>query len=42
MRTQKTLESVDQSFNGYFISSEPLGRGTIDCHKGDPPAWARR
>jgi branched-chain amino acid transport system substrate-binding protein len=42
MRTQKALEDVEQSFNGYFTSSQPLGRDTIECHKADPPAWARR
>jgi branched-chain amino acid transport system substrate-binding protein len=42
MRTQKALEDVEQTFNGYFASSEPLGRGTVECHKGDPPAWTRR
>jgi branched-chain amino acid transport system substrate-binding protein len=42
MRTQKLLEDVEQTFNGYFASSEPLGRGTIECRKSDPPAWTRR
>ena len=42
MRTQETLADVEQTFNGYFASSEPLGRDTIECHKGNPPAWARR
>jgi hypothetical protein len=42
MRTQKALEDVEQTFNGYFASAEPLGRGTIECHRADPPAWARR
>jgi branched-chain amino acid transport system substrate-binding protein len=41
MRTHETLEDVEQTFNGYFGSSTPLGRDTIECRKGDPPAWAR-
>jgi hypothetical protein len=42
MRTHDTLDGVEQTFNGYFGSSKPLGRDTIECSKGDPPAWARR
>ena len=42
MRTNATLENVEQTFNGYFDSSSPLGRDTITCRKADPPAWARR
>ena len=41
-RTHTTLPDVEQSFNGYFGSSEPLGRDTIDCRPSAPPAWARR
>ena len=42
MRTHATLEGVEQTFNGYFGSSRPLGRDTIECRAGTPPAWARR
>ena len=42
MRTKATLPDVEQTFNGYFDSSTPLGRNTIECHKADPPAWALR
>jgi branched-chain amino acid transport system substrate-binding protein len=41
MRTRDTLEGVEQSFNGYFRPSQPLGRDTVECRKADPPAWAR-
>ncbi len=40
MRTHATLPDVEQSFNGYFDSSEPLRRDALECRKGDPPAWA--
>ena len=42
MRTHATLPDVEQSFNGYLTSSEPLGRDTIECREGNPPPWARR
>jgi YVTN family beta-propeller protein len=42
MRTYKTLDGVEQTFAGYFDSSRPLGRRTVACRAGNPPAWARR
>ncbi len=42
MRTHATLPEVEQAFGGYFTSSVPLGRDTIECRTGDPPPWARR
>jgi len=41
-RTQQKLDDVEPTFNGYFRSSAPLGRETITCRRGDPPAWVRR
>jgi branched-chain amino acid transport system substrate-binding protein len=42
MTTYRKLDGVEQTFNGYFDSALPLGRDTIECKAGDPPAWARR
>ena len=41
-RTHTTLPNVEQSFNGYFGSSEPLGRDTIACKHGNAPPWTKR
>jgi branched-chain amino acid transport system substrate-binding protein len=43
MRTYRTLLGVEQTFNGAFApGAPPLGRETIECRRGRPPAWARR
>jgi YVTN family beta-propeller protein len=42
MKTHGTSKGVEQTFNGYFGASEPLGRDTIACRPAEPPAWARR
>jgi branched-chain amino acid transport system substrate-binding protein len=42
MRTVETLGGVEQTFNGYFGSNAPLGRDSVKCRKGAPPAWAQR
>ena len=41
-RTHMTLPDVEQSFNGYFGSSEPLGRDTIECKHGNAPPWTKQ
>jgi branched-chain amino acid transport system substrate-binding protein len=41
MRTHDTLDGVEQTFNGYFGSAEPLRRDTIACLPASPPTWAR-
>jgi branched-chain amino acid transport system substrate-binding protein len=42
MRTHATVDGVEQTFNGYFGSREPLGRDTIMCKRAVPPSWAHR
>ena len=39
----KTIEDVEQTFNGYFDpNAPPPSTNTIPCKRGNPPPWARR
>ncbi|HEU0246784.1 MAG TPA: ABC transporter substrate-binding protein [Gaiellaceae bacterium] len=41
-RPLRTIENVEQTFNGYFSPDDQLlGPDTIPCKKGNPPPWAR-
>ena len=37
MRTERTLDDVEQTFNGAFADDGPLGRDTIACKRGNAP-----
>jgi YVTN family beta-propeller protein len=38
----RTVENVEQTFNGYFRPGDPPpGKDTIECKHGNPPPWAR-
>jgi YVTN family beta-propeller protein len=38
----RTVENVEQTFNGYFRPGDPPpGRDTIVCKRGNPPPWTR-
>jgi YVTN family beta-propeller protein len=41
-KSLKTIENVEQTFNGYFDPSAPApSTNTIPCKRGNPPPWAR-
>jgi len=41
-KTIRTIENVEQTFNGYFRPGDPPpGRDTIECKHGNPPLWTR-
>ena len=41
-KTIRTVEDVEQTFNGYFKPGDPPpGKDTIECKHGNPPPWAR-
>jgi branched-chain amino acid transport system substrate-binding protein len=36
----RTVENVEQTFNGYFTPDDPPpGKDTIECKRGSPPPW---
>lgn len=40
-KTIRTVEDVEQTFNGYFKPGDPPpGKDTIECKHGNPPPWA--
>ncbi|HEY5873170.1 MAG TPA: protein kinase [Gaiellaceae bacterium] len=42
MRTERTLDDVEQTFNGAFVDDGPLGRDTIACKHGSAPPWTKQ
>jgi hypothetical protein len=42
MKFFRTIENVEQTFNGYFDpSAPPASTNAIPCKRGNPPPWAR-
>jgi branched-chain amino acid transport system substrate-binding protein len=42
MATLRMVPAVEQSFNGYFRTGDPvIGRDTVECRRHSPPPWTR-